>query len=390
MKSPTDLAAALARQWHNTATREKRLLNADAWPLTLSIGKPSASTMETRTAAVAEHVQRWRALDIGEVDFKPVNYRATGSAVELPLTWRLASPEQWLAACGERRAQTEYALLARILEHVDPGFHALLVRRRSLWRDLDADAVIRACSLAMQLQPGIAAQRPLRALAVAGIDSKFIERHRGLLTLLLDLRFDGQASVLGLETFLDAADSSDHWLLVVPLADDLLPFAQQRVRSRELRDTPLPAQHILLVENEQCRHQLPRLPGTIAVLGAGQDLAWLDGPWLRQRHVGYWGDIDTWGLTMLARARTALPQLRALLMEQQLFDRLASTYAVTEPTPADPLPATGLEAAEQALYRHLLDLPRGRLEQEFIPAARVHDALQTWIRAAAPPAQNDT
>jgi hypothetical protein len=59
--------------------------------------------------------------------------------------------------------------------------------------------------------------KPLRALAIAGNDSKFMERHEALVPKLLDERFKGQPGELGLEAFLDALDEGDHWLLVAPL-----------------------------------------------------------------------------------------------------------------------------------------------------------------------------
>lgn len=236
---------------------------------------------------------------------------------------------------------------------------------------------MRAAALALQLEPGIAKGKPLRGLALAGIDSKFMERNRSLVTALLDRRFDGQVTAAGLTRFLEAADEDDHWLLVVPLASGLLPFAQQRVRARELLDTPLPASRILLVENERCRHLLPPLSDTIAVLGSGLDLAWLRAPWLGDRRLGYWGDMDTWGLHMLARARELQPQLQPLLMQQDLFERHAPRLAVREPVAADPQPAT-LTPPEQAFYQHLRTLDKGRIEQEFLPPDSVAEALLRW------------
>ena len=38
--------------------------------------------------------------------------------------------------------------------------------------------------------------------------------------------------------------------------------------------------------------------------------------WLRRCAVHYWGDIDTHGFAMLARARRALPQTESLLMDR--------------------------------------------------------------------------
>src|SRR5690606_16053872 len=98
--------------------------------------------------------------------------------------------------------------------------------------------------------------------------------------------------------------------------------------------TALPARRILLVENERSLRQLPQpLPGTIAILGSGLNLAWLAAPWLQACDVAYWGDLDTWGLAMLATARRHLPQLHALLMDRSSFDAHVQR-AVAEPVHA--------------------------------------------------------
>jgi hypothetical protein len=378
VKSPDSLAAQLTRQWHSANHREHLLLDPQAWPRTAAIGSPSASVFTQQTAMVREHIARWRAVTVGQVQWQDVAFRSAAEPVSLPQHWVLRSPDEFSEASGDAQVQLELQRLRYLLDRIDSRFHSLLVRQRTLWRDRDDDEVVQATTLAMMLEPGIAAGRPLRALALAGIDSKFMERHRALVAALLDIRFDGQASQLGLNSFLDAADEGEHWLLVVPLSPGLLPFAQQRVRARELRDAPLPANRILLIENDRCLHLLPTLPDTIAVLGSGLDLAWLRADWLRERHLGYWGDMDTWGLRMLARARELQPHLEPLLMNQPLFDAHADTLAVPEPINAGPIPPDGLAGIEQAFYRHLLDQVKGRIEQEFLDQSIVADALSRW------------
>jgi hypothetical protein len=113
------------------------------------------------------------------------------------------------------------------------------------------------------------------------------------------------------------------------------------------------------------------------------NLAWMDAPWLAGRRVAYWGDLDTWGLDMLARARGHVPQLQALLMDEALFDAHAAAHAVPEPLPAGEASPAGLLAAEAALYGRLCNAPRGRLEQEFLPLATVHAAVRQWVSAAS-------
>lgn len=128
------------------------------------------------------------------------------------------------------------------------------------------------------------------------------------------MRFDSAASTQGLVAFLNASPEDDHWLLVAPLAPGLLPFARQRVPTTELHATALTAMaitHVLLVENERCLHQLPQpLAGTVAILGAGLNLNWLNTPWLQHRRVAYWGDLDTWGLHMLTTNRPSRSRAR--------------------------------------------------------------------------------
>lgn len=340
-------------------------------------------------AALRSHLQQWRAVEqdgLGHVQWQERRYRGSSDAIAVPTHWQLAKPSQCIAAIrhfkvlGHAQVHSDYARLSTLIAGVErPGFQRLLVRRLVQWRDVPVDAVMAAAHMALQLEPGCAQGKPLRALAVQGNDTKFFERHASLLTALLDERFDGEASRQGLVGFLGALPEDDHWLLIAPLAPGLLPFAQMRVRASELLTTPLPGSRILLVENERCLHQLPApVQDTIAVLGAGLNLGWLAAPWLQERSVAYWGDLDTWGLRMLATARHHLPHLHALLMDRATFSA-HQHLAVAEPVHA-PEPISGAQTPEEAaLQAHLRAQARGRLEQEFLPTDTVHRAVRTWV-----------
>ena len=398
MKSPAHLAQHLARQWQRADWRERHLLHARdgaAWPLRLPIGVPDAARFRDDGAALRAHLQQWRTIaerGPGAVEWEQRSYRAGSTPVAVPTHWVLPRPADCMAAIarhggseGAQTAASHQALAAVLAQVEDARFHRLLLRRLALWRGTPADEVATAARMALALEPGCAEGKPLRALAVAGNDSKFFERHAALVTALLDERFGGEASRQGLAAFLGASSDEDHWLLVAPLAPGLLPFARQRVRASELQATPLPAQHILLVENERCLHLLPQpLADTIAVLGSGLDLNWLAAPWLRARNVAYWGDLDTWGLRMLATARGHLPGLRALLMDRPTFDA-HQHLAVAEPVHADAPPSGLLLPEEAALDQHLRGLARGRLEQEFLSQALVMRAILLMPQVEAVP-----
>lgn len=381
MKLPADLAEKLSRQWQQTELRLERLLSEAAWPVELMIGKPSGEQFARHTAEVRQQVQAWQAVTVGEVIFTAVKYRAAADAVELPLCWRLHTPTEWVAATENGQVQQEFRILEQLVfsGRVRQVYHAALIRERSLWRNKPVEDVITTASLADSLSPGAAQGRPLRLMAGFGVDTKFMERNAKLLQRLLDERYNGTASEQGLHAFLDAAVESDHWLLVKPLTSGLLPFKRLRLSTRELADTPLPCRRILVIENERCEHLLPELDA-IAILGAGLDLGWLASPVFDGKQILYWGDMDSWGLTMLARARQLRPAIGSVLMDQATFEAFHVGAAVVELAPAGEQIPNGLTTAEQQFYLYLLNSPKGRLEQEFVPASRVADALNNWIK----------
>jgi len=393
MKSPAQLGGHLARQWQRADWRERYLLHAqEAWPLRLSIGLPDAQSFRDASTRLRTHLQQWQGIEQGGpgvVQWAQRSYRAGSTPLAVPTHWVLARPSEALAAMARfggaegLQTQADHQALAAVLAGVDARFHRLLLRRLALWRAAPVEEVVIASRMALRLQPGCAQNKPLRALAVDGNDSKFFERHAGLLTALLDALFEGEASRQGLAAFLGASLEDDHWLLVAPLTPGLLPFMRQRVRATELRATPLPARRILLVENERCLHTLSQpLPDTIAVLGSGLNLGWLDTGWLRGREVAYWGDLDTWGLHMLAHACGHLPQLHPLLMDRATFDAHRH-LAVHEPAHAPDSALNTLPPEQHALDQHLRAQAKGRLEQEFVSQACVTQALAHWLRAPA-------
>jgi hypothetical protein len=380
MNSPEELALRLTRQWQNPHWREQRLLSTKAWPLELAIGKPDAKQFANESAHVLQHIQSWREVSVGEVGWVQQKYRDAGEAVSIPRYWRLNKPSEWVQATGNAQVASDYSLLSRLVVKADPLFHPLLIRQLARIRFLSESELIQVTQAALKLEPGCAQGKPLRALSIAGGDSKFIERHRRLLTGMLDLRFDDEVSEMGLETFLGAVSEKDHWLLLVPLSLNLLPFEQLRIRASELMRTPLMAGRILVVENEQCSYQLPPVPDCIAVLGAGLNLSWMEAEWLADRQLAYWGDLDSWGLAMLGKARTHQRHVQPLMMEQQVFDQF-ETRSVIEPVQYQMVESLDLTEQEKQLFQYLLGRERGRLEQEFIPIEFVKNIIGEWARS---------
>jgi hypothetical protein len=127
---------------------------------------------------------------------------------------------------------------------------------------------------------------------------------------------------------------------------------------------------ILIVENLETGLALPDYPGVVALmkLGAAVKLA-ARIPWLvTASRRWYWGDIDSHGFEILNRARSVLPEIESVLMDQALL--LAHLeLCVVEPSPSAVAGLPLLSAAEREVFDGLRSQRWGRqlrLEQERI------------------------
>lgn len=374
MKSPEQLRGRLIRDWGRSQLRVERFLE-DAFPVLLHIGKPTAKNIAHDTKAVRAHIEAWQKVNIGTVEWEKVNYRATGEAVSIPLKWRIDNLDEWSKACNLTEISSEINMLQSLLTNAPEMYHETLVRKKNLWRNLSYKKVCKVIEIADLLEPDCCANLPLRAYSVAGIDTKFLEHHAAMITTLLDVKYDGEVSTLGLEPFLGAIYESKHWVLVVDLDGEILPFRSMKVQTSELKSKFCSAKQLIIVENEQCLHMLPKRKDTIAILGSGLDLAWTNAAWLQQLHVSYWGDIDTWGLKMLGVVRQNIPQVTPIMMSEAIFDKYATAYSVVENISTSLDKTKGLTKEEQILFSKLSNTEKGRLEQEFIP----RDEVERWL-----------
>ncbi len=260
----------------------------------------------------------------------------------------------------------------------------------------------------------------LRQLDIPGVDTKFVERHRRLLSTLLTLvlppervddrftaadfarRFGFRSkpsvtrlrflsgpspSVLANDSVADPAQRAARagipdsrpgqgrpaWL---PVCISELSF-----RTEELADLDLGADTVFVVENEVTYLAFPTVPGSIVVFGSGFVLGGVRHlPWMDGKDVVYWGDLDTHGFDILDRLRTRFPTTRSILMDEATLLAHRGQW-VEEPSPTDRALAH-LTKPEAELYRDLVEDRFGtsvRLEQERVRYSLTEAALAPWM-----------
>jgi hypothetical protein len=221
----------------------------------------------------------------------------------------------------------------------------------------------------------------LRQVGVPGVDTKFIEANRSILTDLLDLRLPAER----IDTSVPRSDftarygflEKPRYVRVRYLDDDSRGFSELGVRISELAANPLPVSTVYVVENEVTYLAFPAVRDAVVLWGSGYAVSVLRSlSWLRERELVYWGDIDTHGFRILHRLREYFPAVRSMLMDRTTLLSHEGQW-VDEPVQVRE-PLTRLTEAETDLYHQLVeDLfgPAVRLEQERVGFAALEAAL---------------
>ena len=228
----------------------------------------------------------------------------------------------------------------------------------------------------------------LRQLDVPGVDTKFIERHKGVLTDLLDQqlnsgRIDQQAR--DFEARFRFRRKPGYVRFRCPINYSGRPrdtgFTELSVRADELTAPPPGITRAYIVENEITYLAFPLAADAMVIFGGGYAVDVLESlAWLAALDVIYWGDIDTHGFAILNRLRHHVPQARSILMDRSTLLAHRDQW-VREPTPTSAA-LDLLNPEEQFLYHALVTAefaPAVRLEQERISFSAIERALAAPI-----------
>lgn len=207
--------------------------------------------------------------------------------------------------------------------------------------------------------------RYVREIDAPGVDTKFVERNRGVLSGLLHV----PATSVGFTRGLGMATKPEMVRLRLDPALDWLPgLSDITARLDELARLGLPVVTTVIIENEVTFLSVP-VPRQGAVMwGRGFDMGRASSlPWLIRSDVRYWGDLDTHGFAILNQLRAAAPTARSFLMDRETLLRHQLRWGVDEkPTRAR---LERLTAEESDVYADLVADRLGdrvRLEQERI------------------------
>lgn len=397
MLAPEALLPRLRTAW--ARNRQAWLAGEGRWPLAFSTGAPTQAQVSAHWEAFGLWLRGWCEYDgPGRVEFAERAWPQLG-AQRLPQRWCFDAPEAVATALGEagrwQRARQRYAaLLERFPGPAggDPGtasWPGVLARSFDLLADVHARDFVRLGDVLAWLLAHPASGMYLRQLPIAGVDTKWIEPHRGTLAAWL-AALRGGAPGVGFDAVagLRAAPDRIRVRLLDPALRAVVGGLEDIASPPEaVAALALPARYALVVENLATGLALGELPGAVAFMARGYAVDALERiPWLRGMPIAYWGDIDTHGFAILDRLRSRLPQVQSLMMDEATLLAFSDLW-VEEPRQARTLELPRLTAAEARLCAQLASGAHGqrvRLEQERIPWDWAWARVREWLGAAAP------
>jgi hypothetical protein len=383
----SDVRGTLRSRWDSGALLRSRLAGRPVAPLVLPVRGPTARELADRFGDVQDWVAGWQAARLGtaRLETAALGGRLVG-VNRVPRRVILDTADDVWTSLGVTADVRRFDELAAATEAALPAALSWVAARplEALGHATDWPRIL--ATVAWILHRGGPAVY-LRQVDVPGIDTKFIEERRGVLAALLvrtlpaeRIDLEAPTSDLARRFGLRGKPDSVRFRSFDP-ADG--PYSELAVRVEELADVPFAARSVVVVENEISYLAFPRVPGAAVVLGDGYAVSRLAAlPWLADRDVVYWGDLDTHGFRALNRLRRFAPAARSMLMELPTLLAHRAHWS-HEPVPVSEHLAM-LTASEQACYQALLLGEHGervRLEQERIRFSAVERAAQDAFAA---------
>jgi hypothetical protein len=375
---PADVREVVRKKWGTLLAAYAA--GQECPPLNFPLRGPGPAEIGERLAEVQKWAAEWeQAAARGplRVEHKKVGGRHFGVNLIPGRAWVDGYEQAWtlLGAAGEIRRLADLAeQTTAACPRLVPWLASHPVRALGLAPDWPK-LLSTVAWIDQRLTPGMY----LRQVDVPGVDTKFIERHKAVLTDLLDQQLD--AARINQETRdFEARFRFRRKPAYVRFRCERLSesgFTELSVRADEIIAPPQGTTRAYVVENEITYLAFPLAPGAIVVLGGGYAVPVLESlAWLPALDVVYWGDIDTHGLAILNRLRHHVPQARSILMDRPTLLAHRDQW-VREPIPTS-ASLNQLNPEEQSLYRALMTAefgPAVRLEQERISFAAIQRAL---------------
>jgi hypothetical protein len=356
------------REWLKMSVSDNN--SQTLWPLEINLGIPTERDALQQQEGVRAWITAWRSWrGSGDLVWIERNWRSLG-VQSVPQKLILNGPSDAVSWIGEADSWARVVERYKTLVQRWPALIDILSKYYRVLADFDDINILRITEMVSWICANPNSGLYPRQIPVAGVDSKWLESHKGLVCEFV-------SAIQGTnerDIFKVCGLKPPPLLIRIRILDP-------EIRSRfsgicdisapweEIANLDIKPTYVFIVENLQTGLAFEDLTGSVVIMALGYGVDVLDRiPWLDYARCFYWGDIDTHGFAILNRARTYLPSLETVLMDKQtLFSHRDLWVQEKEQSASSELPL--LTNEEQELFLSLKNNVWGqqvRLEQERI------------------------
>ena len=388
--SPGDLKQQVERRWRRGKLLAARLADDSQFPLQLKLRKPSSRDIANDFDAVRIWVQQLVAGSKAQREYgytivwQTINHRVHGPN-QFPQSIVVETEDDALRWISKIGVIEQFDTLCRMTFSRFPELKGWVLNQPLVILER-ADEWEKILAVLAHFRSNPRPGTYLRQLDIANVDSKFIERRRGLFTGLLDVVLADEVAdpaATGASGFLRRYGLRDISPLIrFRILDDNIAIqglTDLSVLPEQFSHLRLRVKRVFITENKINGLAFPSQQQALVIFGLGYGLNRLtDIDWLHHVDLHYWGDIDTHGFAILDRLRGVFPEVQSFLMDRDTLLAHQSLWSREEPDKRYTGEFNRLREAEFLLVQELQRDRLGnavRLEQERVNYEWLNRAL---------------
>lgn len=372
------------RIWQSNALQRSYINDENLFPIVFLLPKISAQYLQQNFAAIRSWIVELQDSKL-DLIYKGIQHRQLGKQ-SLPYKITFLDQTRFLNFIDRADEYNKFRKIVDVIIQRQPTLKRWLSINvvKVLDHQNEWSSLLDVCTF---FQRNSYQKCYIRELDISGIDTKYIENHKKILGELLDELLPEQSinqSIPNLARNFEGRyglkyDQQsirfrilDQHLFINGLSDLSIPIHQ--FASLNLKCTI-----VFITENKINGLTFPPYKNAIVIFGLGYGIQSLRKiPWLLDKEIIYWGDIDTHGFSILSQLRNHYPQIRSILMDQNTLQYFKHLWVQESPEKCCNVELNYLTPEELETYQLLKNNDLGvniRLEQERIGFKYVKNKL---------------
>ncbi len=342
-------------------------------PITVKLKKITQKDITQNFTTIQKEIKKLKELNLPLV-YKEFSFKNIGSQ-RLPVEVRFENLQEYLNFIAKLDEYEKFKETYQNIVKKYPSFKELFLKKpfwvleyHDKWK-----RILRVIDFMIEYKnPNCY----IRELSIKDVDTKFIEKHKKFLDILL-------SNILQKEPLSSLSDFAfeKRYGFKYPLPEvrfrildknHYIPgLSDLSLTIKEFEKLNLDIKRVFIIENKITFLSFFDVSDSIVIFGSGYKISILKGiEWLKDKEIIYWGDIDEDGFAILSNLRGYFPQTKSICMDIETIEEFSHLKVEYDKKSSIKENISNLTYKEMIVYERLKNDFYGknfRLEQERIP-----------------------